>query len=320
MNEEQFLNLKPMSYNTPKKASKILNAAKKIPQSDEVINKIKEIQAFAWNLGVKDYYQSPKNVVEQLILYAKSNNTYGNILEPSAGTGNIAEAIRNAYDYTLDNFDLDCVEINPVFANILREKDFNVYNEDFLRYNPEKDYGLVIMNPPFNDIINHIKKAVSVCHKDGFVFTIVPKDFHKMSRNKPFIDEYGLIVYDEKLSFKEVGINILCDIAEIDLRKINNFKLSLYTFFCNEEVDYPLYFFNNYLTGDYDRAIYEKCIKIPNPTNELLFKLFIDFCVTATSFSIGFCQKQIQPYLMFGSVLHKYYHECMGELFEFPAA
>ena len=320
MNKEQFLNLTYKDYDTPKKADKILKLAKKLEQSDDILKKVKDIQAFAWNLGVNDYFPTPDCLIKDLLTLAENSNWFGNILEPSAGTGNIAEAINEKYNYRFDYSDFDCVEINPVFADILRDKNLKVYNEDFLNFKPDKDYGLIIMNPPFSDLENPIKKAISLIHDEGYIFCVVPKNFEKLEKYKKLVDEYGLIVYDYSHSFRDCGTNIVCDIAEYDIRKINMYKSSLYDFFCNNKVEYPLNLFSCYLTGDFGEEIYKIISKTPNPTDKQLFNWLIDFSHLQTSFPLNFCKMLIQPYLMFVNVLREFYIDAAEDFFKEDAA
>src|SRR5690606_5224314 len=75
---------------------------------------------------------------------------------PSAGKGNIADAIKEAEPQA----DLDVIEINSRLRDILEAKGHNIVGYDFLEYNEAK-YDRIVMNPPFEkgQDIDHVKHA-----------------------------------------------------------------------------------------------------------------------------------------------------------------
>ena len=74
------------------------------------------------------------------------------ILEPSAGSGDIIEAIK--YYLPILNLDIDCIELNKELREQLRAKGYNVVGEDFLKFNTDKRYDVVIACPTFKDNID----------------------------------------------------------------------------------------------------------------------------------------------------------------------
>ena len=111
-----------------------------------------------------------------------------NILEPSAGKGDLVEAIKSALE---DNEpdrsfyggrehrklrmrgelyrspDIDVIEIDENLQQILIGKGFNLVYDDFLSYSTQKVYDLIIMNPPFQDGDKHLLKAISMAEDAG---------------------------------------------------------------------------------------------------------------------------------------------------------
>ena len=111
-----------------------------------------------------------------------------NILEPSAGKGDLVEAIKSALE---DNEpdrsfyggrehrklrmrgelyrspDIDVIEIDENLQQILIGKGFNLVHDDFLTYSTQKVYDLIIMNPPFQDGDKHLLKAISMAEDAG---------------------------------------------------------------------------------------------------------------------------------------------------------
>lgn len=113
------------------------------------------------------------------------------ILEPSAGTGNLARRCmtgahdwnewtreRYASGYRFDNF-VDCVEIQPALAAGLEAE--GIYNRvicaDFLSLRPSafEPYDLVVMNPPFDRErdIDHVTHALEFLKPGGSLFAIM---------------------------------------------------------------------------------------------------------------------------------------------------
>lgn len=78
-------------------------------------------------------------------------------LEPSAGRGGIAQFMPGC----------DCIELNPDNASYLREHGFNVVHDDFMTFEPAKDYDVIVMNPPFNkgQAVAHVSKAIKVAKR-----------------------------------------------------------------------------------------------------------------------------------------------------------
>lgn len=62
---------------------------------------------------------------------------------------------------------VDCVESDINLCAILKDKGYRVCNDDFLLYDDDKHYDLIIMNPPFSNGDEHLLKAISIAEKTG---------------------------------------------------------------------------------------------------------------------------------------------------------
>jgi len=96
------------------------------------------------------------------------------ILEPSAGKGDIVEALKKKegnhnkyYGKQYYQFDIDCIEADQNLQHILKGKNFRVVYDDFLTYNTMKEYSLIIMNPPFSNGCKHLLKALEMQERNG---------------------------------------------------------------------------------------------------------------------------------------------------------
>lgn len=94
-------------------------------------------------------------MLEQVVIEARMQ-----ALEPSAGSGVLAEAMRN------QGIEVDVIERDPRFQLLLFQQGFRLVGQDFLACQPIQQYDLILMNPPFSASIHqrgvdllHIKRA-----------------------------------------------------------------------------------------------------------------------------------------------------------------
>ena len=127
------------------------------------------------------YFPTPDALASRMVaLIPPSART---VLEPSAGTGHIARAIRSA----LPEATLHCCEVLPAFRDTLHEQGFVVVAGDFVTYRPDHgyyrpDYGYdaIVMNPPFSletdrmAYVTHIMHAWSLLNPGGALIAIAP--------------------------------------------------------------------------------------------------------------------------------------------------
>ncbi|MHC5897348.1 rRNA adenine N-6-methyltransferase family protein [Nostoc sp.] len=121
---------------------------------------LRRLQRFAAVANIPGYFPTPSEVV-QLIIKALDLTPGMTVLEPSAGSGHIAQAL---FDLGLS---VDCVELDDSLAKLLSLKGFKVYNQDFLTF--QGTYSRIAMNPDFrsNGDISHIRHAYDNCLDDG---------------------------------------------------------------------------------------------------------------------------------------------------------
>lgn len=124
------------------------------------------------------FYPTPTNLINKMLDKVDFNKTK-TILEPSAGSGNIVEVVkeriksnRGYYNRNID-YDIDTIEIDKNLQHILKGKDFRVVHDDFLTYNTFKRYNLIIMNPPFLNGDKHLLKAIKMQKKGGQIVCIL---------------------------------------------------------------------------------------------------------------------------------------------------
>ena len=119
----------------------------------------------------KDFYPTPENIINKMLFDIDFKMIYS-ILEPSAGSGNIVEVLKQkekfyTTHYNKFSFDLDCIEADQNLQHILKGKGFRVVYNDFLTYDTMKEYDIIIMNPPFSNGCKHLLKALEMQKRNG---------------------------------------------------------------------------------------------------------------------------------------------------------
>lgn len=129
----------------------------------------------------KSFYPTPEAVADKL-LEGIDWNFIESVLEPSAGKGDLANAvvkIKTRYDWHRNHTsavkacDIDCIEIDPVLRKTLEGTGFRVVHDDFLSYETQKRYHLIVMNPPFDQGDKHLLKALELMEHGGKIRCIL---------------------------------------------------------------------------------------------------------------------------------------------------
>jgi len=108
-------------------------------------------------------------------------NCLRNILEPSAGKGDLIDnfkkiyiekhhrnfGIYNSKNKVEDYLKFDAIEYDNQLYSLLKGKGINVIDRDFLTHEPQNFYGLIIANFPFDNGVKHLLKAISIQERVG---------------------------------------------------------------------------------------------------------------------------------------------------------
>lgn len=157
---------------------------------------IKKLERDLVGKKIDGYFPTPRELVEQMIDYAEIQPGH-QVLEPSAGKGNIADIIKESEP----NAEIDVIEINQGLRSMLEVKGYNVVSNDFTDYDG-KQYDRIIMNPPFENFqdIDHVKHAFELLKPGGKLVAIMGAGV-KNSRKKAvefrqWIDVAGSYIED----------------------------------------------------------------------------------------------------------------------------
>lgn len=209
-----------------------------------------------------EFYPTPPALIEKMLEPYKSkpfkggydenlNNSFNlrnkTILEPSAGKGDILDYITGKYilsktpcKYRTGEFDTQhtqnsaninkiyCCEINPELKYILQEKGHRVIADNFLDYNGDYLFDMIIMNPPFSNGDEHLLKAWDIIEEGEIICilnaeTILNPYSTKRKLLIKLIDTYGSYEILES-EFKNAERKTNVKVAIVRLKKISTRK------------------------------------------------------------------------------------------------
>ncbi|WP_368223548.1 DUF4942 domain-containing protein [Bacillus velezensis] len=116
-----------------------------------------------------DFYPTPPQLIRVMTSKVEWKHI-NSVLEPSAGKGNLVEAIHNQFKNTSNyrrnsKYDIETIEQDENLRHILKGKEYRVIADDFLTFRTYKKYDLIFMNPPFSDGAKHLIKAIELIEK-----------------------------------------------------------------------------------------------------------------------------------------------------------
>lgn len=139
------------------------------------------------------FFPTPRAVAERIVEWAAIPERWHYadgiaVLEPSAGHGAIADAIRAAHPGL--PMKLTTIELLPTNAAVLRTKGYDPLEIDFLDHEVGEKYTAVLMNPPFSAAgapllwLDHVEHAYSLLHRGGVLVAVVPDVANGSSRTR----------------------------------------------------------------------------------------------------------------------------------------
>ena len=160
------------------------------------------------------FYPTPRALADKLLEGINWHFVHS-VLEPSAGKGDLANAVvdrlrrvnwHNKHEDAVKACDIDCIEIDPVLRQTLTGQGFRVVHDDFLTFETQKRYHLLLMNPPFDHGAQHLMKALELMERGGMIRCILNAE----TIRNPFSDTRRqlckkLVGYGAKIDFVEAA-------------------------------------------------------------------------------------------------------------------
>jgi hypothetical protein len=172
----------------------------------------------------EQFYPTPKQVIR--LMLAPYVNNFGSyslsdkyILEPSAGKGDIADFLVEQRT----RLSIDCIEIDPNLQHVLRGKGHSVVGEDFLRFTPNVQYDMILMNPPFSNGDEHLLHAWDIAGNTDIICILNAQTIrnpHTKRRQllQSIIEQHGTVEYHFS-TFTQAERPTTVDIAIVRLTK-----------------------------------------------------------------------------------------------------
>lgn len=147
------------------------------------------------------YYPTPDNIAQRVVEWADIQDD-DDALEPSCGTGAIAQHIRCK--------SLMCVDISKLHCDVTAAKLplSNVNNRDFLGWHPGRIFSKVCMNPPFADkrAEIHVRHAAGLLKEGGILVAVLPASYKNKTIVPGMRHEYSEVIHNE---FDGCSVNVV---------------------------------------------------------------------------------------------------------------
>ena len=147
------------------------------------------------------FYPTPEKLARKAWATFK-NKDFSRVLEPSAGTGDLAKVHPGRYD-SWRRIKIDCCEIDISKHPNLKEEGFTIVGLDFMQFSSAAAYSHILMNPPFAQGAHHVLKAWDILF-DGEVVAIINAETIRNPYSKErqmltrIIEQHGSVEFIEE--------------------------------------------------------------------------------------------------------------------------
>lgn len=149
-----------------------------------------------------DFYATPVSCVENFL--DNYDFPIGRVLEPSAGNGNIIQAIRNKGF----NNNITALEIRKEEIHNLDNISDRVIIDDFLKWNTDEKFEIIIGNPPYSLAREFMEKCFELSNENTVIIMLLRTAFLESKSRYEFWQEHplsGLYVLSKRPSFTGKG-------------------------------------------------------------------------------------------------------------------
>lgn len=162
----------------------------------------------ATNRGIKrkphDFYATPIDCIENFINNYGIERIKGNILEPSAGNGNIIQVLKQK---NVDG-NITTLELREEERKNLIQISDEVIIDDFLNWIPDKEYDVIIGNPPYTYAKEFIEKCFEIANENTVIIMLLRTAFLESKSRFEFWKRHpltGLYTLSKRPSFTGKG-------------------------------------------------------------------------------------------------------------------
>lgn len=235
------------------KADKLLersidNKESKISQFIEKKKQVSDLLKAKMKVRVKQEFFTPMEFVDDLIdlsgfEFVNKNKIY-NILEPSAGWGNIVKGLLQVIQRKKLNVDIDIVEIQPdnrkelqKLSDIIPHMIHLQKEPDFLQFLSSKKYDFVFMNPPFHlqasqnkeyttDVYSYhfVMRAYAMLNNGGVLVAITGREWEKDKVAKAFYKKVKAKTINKTVKWGGEGLKKGAEVSKLDITFIKIVK------------------------------------------------------------------------------------------------
>ena len=153
-----------------------------------------------------DFYATPIDCVENFINNYGIDKIKGNILEPSAGSGNIIQALRQRKVQGI----ITALELREEERDSLTQISDKVIIGNFLEWEPDKEYDVIIGNPPYTYAREFIEKCFKIANKNTVIIMLLRTAFLESKSRYEFWQQHplsGLYALSKRPSFTGKGFD-----------------------------------------------------------------------------------------------------------------
>lgn len=126
-----------------------------------------------------DYYATDPKAVKQLFDCFAINKRINSFLEPCVGGGNIANEVINILKPNTTKF-IDIVDRGYPNTNVA----------DYLTYNSDEKFDLIMTNPPYSLGCEFVEKSMPMLNKNGYLIMFLKIQFLEGMKRKEMFNKY----------------------------------------------------------------------------------------------------------------------------------
>lgn len=159
------------------------------------------------------FFETPSDVADWLVMLAGGIHEHDKVLEPSAGRGALVRAIHRSCPDAV----VDCYEMMPENKELLSGLGgINIIGDDFTKSTIGKKYTKIIANPPFsgNQDVRHVRMMYDMLEPGGTLASITSAHWEfaeeKTCRDfRKWLEDVGGAKYEiESGAFRESGTGV----------------------------------------------------------------------------------------------------------------